>query len=272
MTAPRPMNTMTVDVEDWYHPLDQEPGNWPRYEDRIVPATRRVLSLLDAARTTATFFVLGHVAERHPELVWEIHRAGHEVASHGHEHRFVYRQSEQEFEADVARSAGFLRGLVGQPVNAYRAPYFSITARSRWALGVLHRLGFAYDSSIYPVFNHRYGIPSAPRQPHRLEEGLTELPIATFPIGPLNLPCGGGVYFRFLPYAITRRLFARLNARGEKVVFYLHPWELDAGQPRIPLPPALGMRHYWGLAGTERKLALLLRDLRFGSVRDVFGP
>lgn len=262
-------NILTIDLEDWYHCLDEDPANWHRYEDRIVPSARRILKILAARGTRATFFVLGHVAERHPELVGEIHRAGHEIGCHGYEHRFVYRQTPAEFESDVARAAGLLSSVTGEPVVSYRAPYFSVTRKSLWALPVLRDLGFRYDSSIFPVHNHRYGIPDAPRLPFETDEGILEVPVSTFPLARTRLPFAGGVYFRFFSYRFVRGLCRRLNARGEPVVFYLHPWEADEGQPRVPLPPALRLRHYWRLDRTAGKLERLLKEFSFGPVREV---
>jgi polysaccharide deacetylase family protein (PEP-CTERM system associated) len=266
------MHVLTVDVEDWYHPLDPEPGHWPRYEDRVGASTRRLLRLMEEEGARATFFVLGHVAERHPELVREIAAAGHEVASHGTLHRFVYRQTPAELEADVRASRDLLADLAGAPVRGYRAPYFSVTRASLWALPVLRDLGFAYDASIHPVLNHRYGIPGAPRLPHRTAEGLLEVPPSTFPLPGMNLPCGGGAYFRLLPYAVTERLLSRLDAAGERIVFYLHPWEIDPGQPRMRVRAGLRWRHYHALDRTEARLRRLMRRFRFGSVRDVLAP
>lgn len=263
------MNVMTIDLEDWYHCLDENPANWQKYEDRVVFAVCQLLQILKNTGTRATFFVLGHIAESHPDLVLEIHRAGHEIASHGYDHRFVYQQSPAEFEADVRRSISLLASIIDQPICGYRAPYFSITKESLWALPILHKLGLVYDSSIFPVLNHRYGIPGAPRVPHKTNEGLIELPPSTYPLARMNVPCGGGAYFRFLPYGLVRKLFRRLNDRGEVIVFYLHPWELDAQQPRLPLPAALRFRHYWGLDKTAEKLSRLLRDFRFGSVKEI---
>ena len=265
-------NALTIDVEDWYHCLDQEPANWSRYQDRIVAPVRELLELFEAASTKATFFVLGHVAERHPELIREIHDAGHEIASHGCEHRFIYNQTPEAFEADVGRSVRLLREITGaDTIAGYRAPYFSITSKSLWALPILRKLGFAYDSSVFPVVNHRYGIPGAPRLPHETSEGLIEVPPSTFPLGKMDLPCAGGVYFRVLPLRMLAGMFSRLNARGERVIFYLHPWEIDDGQPRIKLPPFLRVRHYWGLRRCTGKLRRLLSEFRFAPVREVLG-
>jgi polysaccharide deacetylase family protein (PEP-CTERM system associated) len=263
------MNAISIDVEDWYHCLDQDPANWDGYEDRIAGSVRGILEIFERASTKATFFVLGHVARRHPELVEEIHRAGHEVASHGTDHRFVYRQTPDEFERDVARSVELLTDVTGQPVHGYRAPYFSITRQSLWALAVLRKLGFVYDSSIFPVVNHRYGIPDARRLVHETESGVIEVPLSTDRVGGVNLPCSGGVYFRVLPYRLVVAMLRRLQRHGEPIVFYLHPWEIDAGQPRIPLPRALRARHYAGLDRCGPKLARLLREFRFGPIRQM---
>lgn len=266
-TTPGP-HAMSIDVEDWYHPLDQEPANWGRYEHRIVASTRAVLDIFARTGTRATFFVLGHVAEREPRLVEEIRAAGHEIASHGTEHRFIYKQTPDQFEADVRRSVDTLRAITGESVAGYRAPYFSITKDSLWALPILKRLGFIYDSSVHPVHNHRYGIPDAPRLPHPVDAGLTEVPISTFPLPRINLPFAGGVYFRAFPWPMIRRLCRTLAARGERIVFYLHPWEIDADHPRIPLPASLRLRHYLSLDKTAPKLERLCREFRFTTIRE----
>jgi polysaccharide deacetylase family protein (PEP-CTERM system associated) len=263
------MNVMTIDLEDWYHCLDEDPANWHLYEDRVVIEVQRILEILKSNQTRVTFFVLGYVAERHPELIREIHRAGHEIGCHGYEHRFIYRQSPLEFESDVRRAANLLFAITGEPILSYRAPYFSITQKSLWALTVLRDLGFKYDSSIFPVRNHRYGIPGAPRLPFKTEEGILEFPISTFPFVNLNIPFAGGIYFRFFSYRFVRSLCRRLNARGESIIFYLHPWELDDEQPRIPLPAALRLRHYWKLDQTAGKLDRLLQDFRFAPMREM---
>ncbi len=263
------MNAISIDVEDWYHCLDENPGNWDRYEDRIAGSTRELLDIFDRAKTKATFFVLGHVAQRHPELVKQIHDAGHEIASHGSEHRFVYRQTPHEFERDVANSVKLLTDITGQKVYGYRAPYFSITKQSLWALPILRKLGFAYDSSIFPVVNHRYGIPGAERLVHETESGVVEVPLSTDRVGKHNIPCSGGVYFRILPYRLVAGMLHRLQKRGEQIVFYLHPWEIDDGQPRISLPRALKARHYFGLSRCGKKLGRLLREFQFGPIRQM---
>jgi len=261
-------NVLTIDVEDWYHPLEPEPDKWSEYEDRIADSTHTILDVMDAANTRGTFFVLGHVARRCPAIVEDIARRGHEVATHGSRHQFVYRQTPEEFEADVRESMDLLTSITGQPVVGYRAPYFSITKESLWALPTLRRLGIRYDSSVFPVWNHRYGIPDAPRLPHDTEGGPFEIPLSTYPFGRLNFPCCGGVYFRFFPYGVTRRFLRGIARRAEPIVFYVHPWECDPGHPRIPLPAMLRLRHYWGLHRTADKLLRLMRDFSFRPVQE----
>lgn len=263
-------HVLTIDVEDWFHSLEPEPRRWEGFEDRIQESVDCVLDLLAEQETHATFFVLGDVALRHPFLVEKIARQGHEVASHGCEHRLVYRQNPEEFAVDVRRSMELLAAITGRKVLGYRAPYFSITRDSLWALGVLSELGLQYDSSIFPVINHRYGIPSAPRLAYQTAEGLLEIPPSTCRVAGCNIPCAGGVYFRIFPYAATHRLLSRLKVRGEPIVFYLHPWELDAKHPRIKVPPALRVRHYWGLSRTADKLRRLLHDFRFQSIAEAY--
>jgi polysaccharide deacetylase family protein (PEP-CTERM system associated) len=264
-------HAMSIDVEDWYHSLDPDPANWPAYDHRILASTRKMLDILARTGTRATFFILGPVAEREPGLVAEIHRAGHEIGSHGSEHRMVYGQSPAEFEADVRRSVAALEAATGVAPRGYRAPCFSITKRSLWALDILKGLGFTYDSSIHPVHNPRYGIARAPRLPHLAAPGLIEVPISTFPLGSLNLPCAGGVYFRALPWFLLKRMFRRLEARGERIIFYFHPWELDPGQPRIAAPWPLRMRHYHALGRSAAKFERLCRTFRFGTISEAVG-
>ena len=264
-------NVLTFDVEDWYHPVDPDPETWCQYEDRIADSVGVVLDVLDAANTHATFFVLGHVAELHPEVVEQIARKGHEVATHGSRHEFVYRQAPEEFEEDVRASIELLESITGDRVLGYRAPYFSITKDSLWALPTLRRLGLQYDSSIFPVHNHRYGIPDAPRLPHETDVGPFEIPLSTYPVGRMNIPCCGGAYFRILPYGVTRRLLRGIQRRGEPIVFYLHPWECDPGQPRESMALGLRIRHYWGLHRTADKLRRLLGDFVFCPVREALG-
>jgi polysaccharide deacetylase family protein (PEP-CTERM system associated) len=267
------LNALTIDFEDWYQGLEIEREHWDRFEDRIGTSGRRLLDVLAAAQTRATFFVLGQVAERHPELVREIRDAGHEVGTHGESHQFVYRMALDTFRAEVASAAERLRGLTGRQVLGHRAPFFSVTRESLWALDVLAELGFRYDSSIFPVHNYRYGIPDAPRWPYRVSEmtRLIEFPISTWRLLGTNLPIAGGAYFRLYPYAFTRMGLRSINREGYPAVFYLHPWELDPGHPRVPVPRRVAATHYFNLSATEGRLRRLLRDFRFAPMGEVLG-
>ncbi|MEZ5316496.1 MAG: DUF3473 domain-containing protein [Vicinamibacterales bacterium] len=271
------VNAMTIDVEDYFQVSAFE-GTvtreaWPGFESRVEANTDRLLDLFATHAVTATFFVLGWVGARHPALVARIAAAGHEIASHGHEHRLVYRQTPDAFRADVRRAKQVLEDAGGQRVVGYRAPSYSITARSWWAIDVLLEEGYEYDSSVFPIRHDRYGVPDAPRHVHehrRPTGALVEVPPATVRLGGTNLPVAGGGYFRLLPYAWTRWGIARLNrVERQPAVFYLHPWEIDPGQPRLPAPVLTRIRHYRNLAATEGRLRRLLTDFRWGPMRGV---
>jgi polysaccharide deacetylase family protein (PEP-CTERM system associated) len=213
------------------------------------------------------------VAERHPHLVRSIVQAGHEIASHGYGHHLVYEQTPQAFREDVRRARRLLEDTAGCPVVGYRAPSYSITRRSLWALDVLIEEGYRFDSSIFPIRHDRYGIPDAPRHVHRVtrQSGpLTEVPPSTLRMGRVNLPIAGGGYFRLLPYAWTRWGIRRLNQLERRpAVFYLHPWELDPAQPRLPASPLGRFRHYRNLSEVEPRLTRLMADFRFDTVSTV---
>jgi polysaccharide deacetylase family protein (PEP-CTERM system associated) len=268
-------HALTVDVEDWHHCILHDPAEWPKYEDRIVASTSRLLDIIEACGTRATCFILGYVAEHHPELVKAIYDRGHEVATHGYDHQFIYHQTPQAFRADLEHSVQVLAEITGQRPVGYRAPYFSITGKSLWAYGVLADAGFKYDSSVYPVWNHRYGLPSAPRFAGRVQTNtdadLLELPIATVRVLGVNLPVGGGVYFRAAPYPFFRAAWRRLEREGQPTLFYVHPWEVDPDQPVMKnIHPLFKARRYLNLRTTEKKLRALLSDFAFAPVRDVF--
>lgn len=274
MTQPTQTNALTIDFEDWYQGLEIPHTEWEGLEERIEQSGRRVLGVLAEAGARATFFVLGWVAERHPALVREIAAAGHEIATHGWSHSFVYRMTPQDFRDELSRSMTLLGELSGRPVLGHRAPYFSITGESLWALDVMADLGLRYDSSIYPVLNYRYGIEDAERWPHRVgtdARPFAEFPISTWRLLGKNLPIAGGAYFRILPYAVTRQAFRSINRQGHPVVFYLHPWELDPDHPRILLPHRIALTHYANLRATEGRLRRLLGDFRFAPMKDVLG-
>lgn len=268
------LNALTIDFEDWYQGLEIPPERWGGFEDRLPAATDRLLGLLAEAGARATFFVLGAAAERHPDLVRRVAAAGHEIATHGWSHTLVYRLTPEAYRDELTRSIALLESLAGAPVVGHRAPFFSITRDSLWALDLLPPLGIRYDSSIHPVANYRYGIADAPRWPHPVagaEPPLTEFPITTVRVFGRNLPVAGGAYFRLYPYALTRAAFRAVNRAGHAATFYLHPWELDPDHPRIPLPRRIAATHYVNLGATERRLRRLLADFRFAPMREVLG-
>ena len=262
-------NAFTVDLEDWYQGLEIEATEWGRFEDRIHIGTERLLDLLAAARVNATFFVLGHVAEHHPDLVRSIHAAGHEIGTHGYAHQFVYQLGREAFKQDLILSLEHLDRAVGASVAGHRAPFFSITAAADWAFDVLAECGLTYDSSVFPVRNYRYGIPDAPRWPFEVRDGLTELPLSTLCAAGRKIPLGGGAYFRIFPYAVTRYGLRQINASGNAAIFYIHPWELDPAHPRIDLPRRIGVTHYWNLGASEDRLRRLLADFCFTTMSAV---
>jgi len=262
-----PLNAFTVDLEDWYQGLEIDISQWDQYEDRLRVGTDRLLDLLEEADVRATFFVLGSAAEGSPELIREIHARGHEIGTHGYSHQFVYRLGEEGFRRDLSRSLEILDRILGVPILGHRAPYFSITRQAEWAFDVLRSCGIAYDSSVFPVYNYRYGIPDAPRWIHPVGDGLLEFPISTCRFLGRNIPLGGGAYFRLFPYTFTRLGLRRINAGGRAAVFYIHPWELDFDQPRLALPRRISLTHYWNLAGTRERLRRLLREFRFSTMR-----
>jgi polysaccharide deacetylase family protein (PEP-CTERM system associated) len=272
------VHALSIDVEDWFQvenfarAIPRE--DWDEKPLRVEESTRRLLDILDRSGTRATFFCLGWVADRCPGLIRDIVGAGHELATHGYAHRLVYRQTPEEFEEDLVRSLGALRAAVGDPsfaIRGYRAPSFSITRESLWALEVLERHGIEYDSSIFPVAgHHRYGIPGSPRFPHRLGNDLTEIPVSTLRLGRWNVPVAGGGYFRLYPLAVTRRAIRRLEEEGQAAVVYLHPWEVDPEQPAVPEAGWLArFRHGVGLARTASRLEALLSEFRFVPMREL---
>ncbi len=273
-------NALSIDVEEHFQVHGFETvvsrADWERHPSRVVPNTRRVLRLLRERGVRATFFVLGWVADRHPQLVREIADGGHEVACHGYWHELIYRQTPEAFAADLGRAVEAIGRALGSEgrhrPSGYRAPAFSITRESLWALDLLRDHGFRYDSSIFPlVFHDRYGIRGANRFACRLDNGLWEFPVSTVSIARRNWPVAGGGYFRLLPLWLTRRAIRRILAEGHPAVIYLHPWEFDPEQPRIPgAPPLSRFRHYVNLHRTERRLRALLDEFEFGPIAEVF--
>ena len=271
------VNAMTIDVEDYFQVSAFDDvvrrEEWETQPSRVVSNTMRLLQLFDEYSVKSTFFVLGWVADRFPGLVRDIAAAGHELASHGYGHRIVYSQTPDEFREDVRRAKGTIENASGQVVGGYRAPSFSITKNSLWALDVLVEEGYRYDASIFPIRHDRYGIPDAPRHRHVLTRPggtLTEAPGSTVRVLGSNLPVAGGGYFRILPYWWTRWGIARLNRTEQQpAIFYLHPWEIDPDQPRLQVGRLSRFRHYRNLDKAEPRLKRLLTDFRFGMLKDV---
>jgi polysaccharide deacetylase family protein (PEP-CTERM system associated) len=271
-------NAMTIDVEDYFQVSAFAPhiprDSWPERECRVEANIERILGILETGGAKATFFTLGWIAERYPQMVRKIVAGGHELASHGYGHLRASDQSRAEFMDDVARSKGILEDIGGQAVKGYRAPSFSIGPANLWALDVLQEAGYRYSSSIYPIAHDHYGMPDAPRfafHPNG-SAGLLEVPITTVRIGQRNLPAGGGGYFRLLPYAISRRMMRRVNQEdGQPAIFYFHPWELDPGQPR---PSGIGLktrfRHYVNLGKMDARIRSLTRDFAWDRMDRIF--
>jgi polysaccharide deacetylase family protein (PEP-CTERM system associated) len=226
---------------------------------------------LDKHNTRATFFVLGWVAERQPELVQEVNQRGHEIAVHGYQHLLLTEITPAEFERDLVKALETLKVCgVTQGVIGFRAPSFTIVEKTRWALKILEKYEIKYDSSVFPVgFHPDYGFSSAPLIPYKITGRLYEFPLSCLEVAGVRLPFSGGGYFRLLPYAYTKYCIKKCNAEGRAVVFYLHPWELDPQQPRVKLPWLNRFRHYHNLAKTEERLESLLQDFQFTTVREV---
>lgn len=265
-------NALTIDFEDWYQGLEIHYSKWDSFEDRIVAVGDRLLALLDEAGTKATFFILGYVAEKHPEMIRRIEAAGHEIGTHGFSHTLIYTQEPATFQEELTRAIGFLENLTGKKVLGHRAPFFSITKDSLWALDILGELGIKYDSSIFPVLNYRYGIADSPRFPYQIKREkfeFTEFPISTLKLPGFTLPISGGAYFRIYPYQVTKQAIKAVNRGGEPVTFYLHPWELDPDHPRIDVPRRIALTHYFNLGATERRLKKLIRDFKMAPMKEV---
>ncbi len=271
------INALTVDVEDYYQVeafadvVKRE--DWSKWESRVERNTQKLLNLFAQRNVKATFFMLGYVAEKHPQLLREIVAAGHELACHGYHHRLIYTQTPEEFRTDLCRAKHLLEDLGGVSVIGYRAPSYSITAQSLWALDILLEEGFQYDSSIFPVHHDRYGLPEAERFPHVLQRaagGIVEFPPSTVQLFGTNLPISGGGYFRILPYSLFRQGWHRINRKeSEAAIFFLHPWEVDPEQPVVPGKKINILRHRLNLRRTYHRLEKLLTEFQFAPVRQV---
>ena len=251
------MGVLTIDLEDWFQVYNFSKvikfEDWEKQKPRIVNNVIRLLNMLDKYDTKATFFVLGWIAEKFPFLISEIKARGHEIASHGYCHKPIYLMDKEEFAKDIDLSIEAIKKAAGTKPMGYRAPSFSITKKTLWALDVLKEKGFKYDSSMMPVKHPDYGIKGIPDKPFMIRE-ILELPLPVT----YGLPIGGG-YFRAYPYFLTKHLLKQ----HKNPVFYIHPWELDPGMPRYNLPLIKRFRHYNGLKTTEMKFKRLLRDFKF---------
>lgn len=274
------INALSIDVEDYFqvaafsrHVGYEEWDAWDAEQSRVVLNTHKILDIFDRHRVKGTFFVLGWVAERHPDLVKEIERRGHEVGCHGYSHQLIYRQTRNVFRQETLRAMRLLQDLTQSPVEGYRAASFSICRQSEWALDILHEAGFKYDSSIFPIRHDLYGMPGAPRAPYGIKTRrgkLVEFPMTTHRIMGWRMPVSGGGYFRLYPYCLTRYALRSVNKRDKSpFMFYLHPWEVDPEQPRIPAGLFSRFRHYNNLSRCQDRLEKLLEDFSFSTVGDV---
>ena len=280
MSGTPTVNALTIDVEDYFQVSAFAPfiarSEWPQRECRIERNVERILAMLDMHRTKATFFTLGWIAERYPQLVQTIVARGHELASHGYGHERASDLSEAAFFADIDRARKLLQDIAGVDVPGYRAPSFSIGTNNLWAFDSLARAGYRYSSSIYPIRHDHYGMPDAPRFAHQARAGVLEIPVTTLRMGGRNFPSSGGGYFRLLPYALSRWMLRRVNEHdGQPAIFYFHPWEIDAEQPRVAgIDARTRFRHYVNIDRMPRRLEQLLGDFAWGRMDDIFlrGP
>lgn len=268
------LNAFTVDVEDYFQVSGFEDHvdrrDWASYPSRVVDNTHRLLDLLDRHATRATFFVLGWTAHHYPELVAEIRRRGHELGSHSYWHRLIYRQTPDEFRRDLRDSIAAIQDAAGVRVTSYRAPSFSITVESQWALDVLAEEGITVDTSVFPIHHDRYGIPGSEPGIHSRCDRLVEFPPSVLSTPLANVPISGGGYFRLYPYRFTVRCVRRLHHAGQPYMFYIHPWEIDPDQPKLPSSSRLASwRHRVNLRTTARKLDRLLSEFQFGAIGEV---
>ena len=263
-------NIFTVDVEDWFcaYNLNIDIKEWNKQEFRVVENTRRILRLLQKHNVNATFFVLGWVAEKVPFLFKEIEAHGHEIATHGYSHTLLTRMTPDEFEKDLKKALDIMGTIINEPIIGFRAPSFTITNKTIWALPILGKYGIKYDSSIFPIgFHPDYGIPDSDLDIHQIN-GLTEVPLSVAKVLGKKVPCSGGAYFRIFPYILFQKLIEICNKQGRPVVFYIHPWELDSEQPKQNLPFFKSIRHYTNLDETEDKLSKLLSNFEFQSIKE----
>lgn len=271
------INALSVDVEDWFQVTNFEKvidrTDWDSCEPRVVANVNKILAILSSRGVRATFFILGWIAERFPHVVESIWQRGHEISTHGYEHRQIHEQTREEFAQDVIRAIRVLEDITGQKIIGYRAPSYSIVPETLWAWELLAEQGIRYDSSIFPIKHDRYGVPGLPRYPFTitLDSGreLVEFPLSTVRILGKNIPIAGGGYLRLYPYWFIKWAVRRINRRGYPAIFYLHPWEIDPFQPKQEVNFFNKLRHYSNLWTTENKIKALVRDFQFAPVREV---
>jgi polysaccharide deacetylase family protein (PEP-CTERM system associated) len=271
------INGLTIDVEDYFMVSAFENvvkfEDWHSFESRIEMNTYKILELLDEYRAKATFFVLGWVAKHHPNIVRDIHSSGHEVSSHGYQHRLVYNLPPEQFREDVRKSKQILEDITGEPVIGFRAASYSIVGETLWALDILIEEGFLYDSSIFPVHHDRYGFPEAYRFPHIIKRNkgiIIEFPPTTYQVLGVNIPIAGGGYLRLFPIQFIRAAIRRINENEKNpVILYFHPWEIDVEQPRLNGRRLSKIRHYININSTMPKLETLLSELEFGPLSEI---
>lgn len=267
-------NALSVDVEEHFQVSAfakvVRVEDWPACESRVVQNTRQILDILARHDLKATFFFVGWVAEQHPDLVRQVDSEGHEIATHGYAHQLVTGQTPEQLARDIRHSLDILENIVGRKVVGYRAPSYSITPKTAWALDTLASLGLKYDSSMFPIHHDLGGFPGSPRHPYQINEDLWEFPLTTCRLWKWSLPIGGGGYLRLYPYPLTRWAMRQVNDEGIPAVVYVHPWEFDPDQPRIVGASPLGrLRHYQNLNRTAARLNSLCRDFDFGPLKTV---
>ncbi|MBK8186861.1 MAG: DUF3473 domain-containing protein [Cellvibrio sp.] len=281
MSVKKVTHAMTVDVEDYFHVAAFnkviDPNTWDSWPCRVEQNTNTLVGLFERNKIKITFFILGWVAERYPELIKRIHAQGHEIASHGYSHQLIYKQDPKVFREETAKSKQILEDLIQQPITGYRAASYSITRNSLWALETLAELGFTWDSSIFPTRHDNYGIPGSPEEPYKIgtRQGkiITEFPLTTAKVLGQSVPAAGGGYFRQYPYFVSRWLFeiASLN-QTKPQIFYLHPWEIDPDQPRVPNATWFSnFRHYTNLHRCLPRLERMISDFKFGTISESLG-
>jgi polysaccharide deacetylase family protein (PEP-CTERM system associated) len=270
------VNALTIDVEDYFQVSAFAAyiprATWGTIPCRVEHNIDRILAMLAENNVRATFFVLGWIAERYPDLVRRIAAEGHEVASHGYEHLRASEQGFGPFLADIRLAKAILEDIAGLPVSGYRAPSFSVGHANPWAFDCILEAGYRYSSSIYPIRHDHYGMPDAPRFAHQIRPGLIEVPVATFRMMRANWPAGGGGYFRLLPYEVSRWSLRRVNERdGRPAMFYFHPWEIDPEQPRVDgVKFKTRFRHYLNLRQMEARIRRLLEDFHWDRADRIF--